>query len=74
VLRLGARNFGTPMKQNDTLMTKAEVARDLRVCVKTVEHLMKTRQLAVMRIGRAVRIERAELQRMKKARTEEALA
>ena len=57
------------MQDNEQLMTKADVAKSLRVCMRTVENLIKSRQLAIIKIGRLVRIERQEVTRLKRVRT-----
>lgn len=57
---------------DESLLTKAETAKLLKVCVRTVENLTQARQLAYIRIGRAVRFERAELERFKKTFTVQA--
>lgn len=43
------------------LLTRAEVARYLRVCDRTVSRLIRTGQLPASRIGRAVRIRQSDL-------------
>ncbi|HQS13156.1 MAG TPA: helix-turn-helix domain-containing protein [Sphingorhabdus sp.] len=48
----------------DDLLTRAEVARYLRVCDRTVSRLIRTGQLPASRIGRAVRIHRSDLLEM----------
>ncbi len=60
----------TETKEN--LFTKQEAANHLTVCVRTIENLMAARQLAYIRIGRAVRIERSEIERFKKTFTVQA--
>ncbi|MFM9898020.1 helix-turn-helix domain-containing protein [Sphingorhabdus sp.] len=45
----------------DKLLTRAEAARYLRVCDRTVSRLMRTGQLPAARIGRAVRIRQSDL-------------
>ncbi len=40
----------------DVHLTKAEVATQLRVCLRTVEKLMSARQLGYVKVGRCVRI------------------
>ncbi|MFZ4767859.1 MAG: helix-turn-helix domain-containing protein [Roseimicrobium sp.] len=57
---------------NPELQTKQEAARGLRVCVRTIENLIKARALAVIRIGRCVRITQAEINRFKAAHTVQA--
>lgn len=59
-----------PLQHN--LLTKQEAAKHLTVCVRTIENLMQARQLAYIRIGRAVRFERTELERFKKTFTVQA--
>lgn len=55
------------------LLTKREAAQALSVCVRTVENLLAARRLSFIRIGRAVRIERAAIQRLKESLTVESL-
>ena len=57
---------------DETLLTKREAAKLLRVCVRTVENLMAARQLSFVKIGRAVRIERSEIERFKRTFTVQA--
>lgn len=57
------------MTNKPDLLTKLEASRELRVCVRTIENFMKARSLAHIRLGRAVRIERAEIERFKAALT-----
>jgi excisionase family DNA binding protein len=57
-----------------TLLTKSEAARELRVCVRTIENFMQQRRLSHIRLGRAVRIERYELERLKSSLTVRATA
>ena len=55
------------------LLTKADAAKLLHICVRSVEHLITSRSIAVIRIGRSVRIERSELERFKKSLTVQAI-
>jgi excisionase family DNA binding protein len=55
------------------LLTKQGVARLLTVCPRTVENLMAARRLAYIRIGRAVRFERSEIERFKASLTVQAV-
>ena len=55
------------------LLTKSEAARALKVCVRTIENLMAARRLSFIRIGRAVRIERSAIQRLKESLTVESI-
>jgi excisionase family DNA binding protein len=55
------------------LLTKQEAARELRVCVRSLENMMQARRFAFIRLGRCVRIERAELDRLKQSFTVEAV-
>jgi excisionase family DNA binding protein len=61
-----------PTEQRERLFTKKEAANHLTVCVRTIENLMAARQLGYIRIGRAVRLERAEIERFKKTFTVQA--
>lgn len=45
------------------LLTTTEAAEVLRCCAKTVTNLVARGQLKAVRLGKAVRIERAELER-----------
>lgn len=56
------------------LLTVPQAARALSVCRRTVENLITRRSLAVIRIGKAVRIESDELARFKDAHRREAIA
>ena len=50
-----------PADATDDLLTRAEVARYLRVSDRTVSRLIRTGKLPATRIGRAVRIRHADL-------------
>lgn len=50
-----------PANATDELLTRAEVARYLRVSDRTVSRLIRTGKLPAARIGRAVRIRRSDL-------------
>jgi excisionase family DNA binding protein len=50
-----------PVDATDDLLTRAEVARYLRVSDRTVSRLIRTGQLPASRIGRAVRIRQSDL-------------
>ena len=50
-----------PAVTTDDLLTRAEVARYLRVSDRTVSRLIRTGQLPASRIGRAVRIRQSDL-------------
>lgn len=72
-VRGGKHIHSTPMNtQNSDLLTKHEVARSLKLCVRSVDNLMTARRLAYIRIGRAVRFERSEIERFKKTLTVQA--
>lgn len=53
-----------PADAPDELLTRAEVARYLRVSDRTVSRLIRTGQLPASRIGRAVRIRQSDLLHM----------
>ena len=53
-----------PADATDDLLTRAEVARYLRVSDRTVSRLIRTGQLPASRIGRAVRIRHSDLLEM----------
>ncbi len=55
------------------LLTKADAARELRVCVRTLENWLKARRLSFIKAGRCVRIERNELERFKQSLTVQAI-
>ncbi|MCE9518153.1 MAG: helix-turn-helix domain-containing protein [Verrucomicrobia bacterium] len=57
-----------------SLLTKPEAARQLRVCVRTLENLMRERRLSYIKIGRARRFEPSEIQRFKRSFTVEAVS
>ena len=54
----------TPADATDDLLTRAEVARYLRVSDRTVSRLIRKGQLPASRIGRAVRIRQSDLLEM----------
>lgn len=54
----------TAADATDDFLTRAEVARYLRVCDRTVSRLIRTGQLPAARIGRAVRIRHSDLLEM----------
>lgn len=56
-----------------SLLTKADAARELRVCVRTLENWLKARRLSFIKAGRCVRIERIELERFKQSLTIQAI-
>ena len=58
---------------NSTLLTKREAARELRLCVRSLENLMRTRSLSYIKLNRAVRIERSEIERLKNSLTIQAI-
>lgn len=51
----------TPTDATDDLLTRAEVARYLRVSDRTVSRLIRAGTLPASRIGRAVRIRQSDL-------------
>jgi excisionase family DNA binding protein len=59
-----AETLQVPAGTPDDLLTRAEVARYLRVSERTVSRLIRTGQLPASRIGRAVRIWHADLLEM----------
>lgn len=73
--KLGPANEPTPLNMHahsSDLLTKHEVARSLKLCVRSVDNLMNARRLSYIRIGRAVRFEQAEIERFKKTLTVQA--
>ncbi len=63
-----------PHQSQSDLLTKQEVAHKLKICVRSVENLMAARRLSFIRIGRAVRFERSEIDRFKASLTVQAVA
>ena len=53
-----------PADATDDLLTRAEVARYLRVSDRTVSRLIRTGKLPAARIGRAVRVRQSDLLEM----------
>lgn len=51
------------------LLTKQEAARELRVCVRTIENFMRARRLAFVKLGKAVRIKRTDLESLTQRHT-----
>lgn len=47
------------------LLTKREVAEKLATCERTIDNLMRSKSLAFIRIGRAIRFENAALDAFK---------
>ncbi len=74
VIAYPAPTMKTPHQSHSDLLTKQEVARSLKICVRSVENLMAARRLAFIRIGRAVRFERSEIDRFKASLTVQAVA
>jgi len=58
----------------DPLLTKKEASRELRLSVRTLENFMRARRLAYVKLGRCVRIQRSELERLKQTFTIEAVS
>jgi excisionase family DNA binding protein len=58
-----------PSSNLPELLTKKEAARKLRISVRHLENQIKARALAVIKIGRRVLIEPAELSRFKEELT-----
>ena len=54
---------------HDALLTKPEAAQLLRVCPRTISNLIKRRLLPVVKIGSAVRFNRADLESFVQAQT-----
>jgi excisionase family DNA binding protein len=50
-----------PMQDNTEMLTVEDVAKQLKVHIKTVRHWIKTGELEAMDIGRGYRISRADL-------------
>ena len=62
-----ARIFPSP--DEEFVLTKKQVAGHLQLSVRTIEHFISARRIAVIRFGSAVRIEPGELARFKKSLT-----
>lgn len=54
-------------------LLKPEAARELKICVRHLEHLMKARAISYMKIGRATRFTREALDAFKASRTIQAI-
>jgi excisionase family DNA binding protein len=52
------------IKQRDPLLTVREAAQRCRLSVRQMWRLIKTKRVKVVRLGRAVRIEPAEIDRL----------
>ena len=50
-------NENIPAPHGGSLLKKPQVAKDLNVCQRTVDNLMRAKALAFVRIGRAIRFE-----------------
>ena len=55
----------TPAPHGESLLKKPQVAKELSVSERTVDNLMQAKALAFVRIGRAIRFERAALEAFK---------
>jgi excisionase family DNA binding protein len=64
----------TNLKNQSSLRTKPESAAELRISQRHLENLIAARAIAVVRIGRCVRIEQSEIERLKRALTVEAIS
>ena len=51
----------TPTPHGESLLKKPQVAKELSVCERTVDNLMRAKALAFVRIGRSIRFERSAL-------------
>jgi excisionase family DNA binding protein len=51
----------TATLHGESLLTKREVAKKLTICERSVDNLMRSKSLAFVRIGRAIRFEPAAL-------------
>jgi excisionase family DNA binding protein len=49
--------------KEDTLLTREEAAKICRLCVKTIDNFIRTRELPARRFGRRVRIARHDLEK-----------
>ena len=55
----------TPAPHGESLLKKPQVAKELNICQRTVDNLMRAKALAFVRIGRAVRFEPSAVQAYK---------
>jgi excisionase family DNA binding protein len=57
----GSRNRGTGQQAHDRLLTVAEVAGTMRVSNMTVYRLIKTGELAALRVGKNYRMRESDV-------------
>ena len=62
MLECGELSVGVEPMQDEEMLTVEEVAKMLKVHVKTVRHWINTGELKAMDIGRDYRISRSDLQ------------
>lgn len=55
-----------------TLLTKTQAAKSLSVCVRTIENFMRDRRLSFIKLGKSVRIDPTEIERLKQTFTVQA--
>lgn len=55
-----------------TLLTKSQAAKSLSVCVRTIENFMRDRRMSFIKLGKSVRIDPAEIERLKQTFTVQA--
>lgn len=61
------------MSNKPELLLKPQAARELNICVRSLENLMKARALSFLKIGKSVRIPRASLEEFKQRHTVKAV-
>jgi len=64
----------TQAPYGDSLLKKPQVAKELSVCNRSVDNLIRARALAFVRIGRSVRFERSAVEAFKASRRVNAAA
>ncbi|HWB02802.1 MAG TPA: helix-turn-helix domain-containing protein [Verrucomicrobiales bacterium] len=52
--------------------TKKDLAKELRVSIRSIENWMRTRQIDFLRLGKTIRFEVAAVEKFKKSRTVQA--
>jgi len=70
--RAGPFGIAFVSMSNETLLTKSEVARQLKVSVRCLENWMRDRRIAYLKCGAAVRFTREAVDNFKRSFTIEA--
>ncbi len=60
--------------EDEPLFDKRYAAQQLKLCIKSLENLMKARAISYLKIGKSVRFARSDIQRFKESRTVKAVA